>query len=98
MQALQRLLPKLNIVNVVATAELSQFIDLDRLALVDGFLYDQAIYHCAYLRDEKTRAKVSVFSTGKMISVGSKSYDDVKHDLKYAAKRLEELGLIKSVK
>jgi len=29
-----------------------------------------------------------------MIAVGSKSYDDAKHDLNYAAKRLVKLGLI----
>jgi transcription initiation factor TFIID TATA-box-binding protein len=29
-----------------------------------------------------------------MICVGAKSYEDAKHDLKYAAKRLAELGLI----
>jgi transcription initiation factor TFIID TATA-box-binding protein len=91
---LQRLLPKLSIVNVVATAEASQFINLEELVYVSGFLYDTAIYRCAYLKDKKTKAKVSIFSTGKMIALGSKSYDDAKHDLNYAAKRLVKLGLI----
>ena len=59
-----------------------------------GFLYDTAIYRCAYLKDHKTRGKVSIFSTGKMISVGSKSFDDAKRDLKYASRRLAKLGLI----
>ena len=44
-----RLSPKLSVVNLVATAELGQPVDLSRLASVHGFLYDQAIYHCAYL-------------------------------------------------
>jgi TATA-box binding protein (TBP) (component of TFIID and TFIIIB) len=79
---------------VVATAELSQSVDLWKLAQVDGFLYDQAIYHCAYLKDAKTRAKVSIFSTGKMISIGTRNLADSKHDLKYAAKRLADLELI----
>jgi len=69
-----------------------------KLADVEGFLYDQAIYHCAYFRNDNTRAKVSIFSTGKMISVGGKSLEDAKHDLKHAAKKLEELGLIKPVR
>jgi len=33
-----------------------------------------------------------------MISVGTKSYEDAKHDLNYAAKRLAELGLITAVR
>ena len=90
----QRLLPKLSIVNVVATAELRQLVDLDKLIFVQGFLYDTAIYKCAYLKDERTNAKVSIFSTGKMISVGSNSFQHAKHDLKYATKRLIELQLI----
>jgi len=98
LQTLQRLLPKLSIVNVVATAELGQSVDLVKLADVEGFLYDQAIYHCAYFKDDDTRAKISIFSTGKMISVGSKRFEDAKHDLKHAVKKLEELGLIKPVK
>jgi TATA-box binding protein (TBP) (component of TFIID and TFIIIB) len=92
---LKRSSVKLSIVNVVATAELSQSIDLWKLAPVDGFLYDRAIYHCAYLKDEKTRAKVSIFGTGKMISIGARSLADSVHDLKYAAKRLANLHLIK---
>jgi transcription initiation factor TFIID TATA-box-binding protein len=92
--ARQRLLHRLNIVNVVATSELKQFVDLGRLVPLSGFLYDQTIYRCAYLKDGKTKAKVSIFSSGKMICAGAKSYDDAKHDLKHAAKRLAELGLI----
>jgi transcription initiation factor TFIID TATA-box-binding protein len=79
---------------VVATAELNQSINLERLVYVKGFLYDPAIYHCAYLKDKGTRAKVSIFSNGKMISIGSKSFKHAEHDLGYAAKRLSKLGLI----
>ena len=94
MRGLQRLLPKLSIVNVVATAELKQFVNLEKLVHVSGFLYDTAIYQCAYLKDRNTRAKVSIFATGKMISVGAKSFQAAKHDLNYAARRLTELELI----
>jgi len=95
---LQELVPKVSIVNLVATAELNQFVDLLRLADVGGFLYDQAIYHCAYLTDHQTKAKVSIFSTGKMICVGAKCFDDAKHDLAYAVRRLVQLGLIKQTR
>jgi transcription initiation factor TFIID TATA-box-binding protein len=89
---------RLKIVNIVATANLGQPVDLLRLANVEGFLYDQAIYHCAYLKDDKTHAKVSIFATGKMICVGTRSFKDADRDLNYAAKRLAKLGLISRVK
>jgi transcription initiation factor TFIID TATA-box-binding protein len=87
-------LPRLSIVNLIATAELGQFVTLEKLVYVHGFLYDTSIYRCAYLKDNKTKGKVSIFSTGKMISVGTKSYADAEYDLNYAARRLADLGLI----
>jgi len=95
---MQRLLPKLSIVNLVATAELKQFVNLEKLIGVQGFLYDTTIYRCAYLKDRFTKGKVSIFSTGKMISVGSKSFDDAKQDLAYAARKLARLALIAPTK
>jgi len=91
---MQRLLPTLTVVNLIATAELKQPVDLERLVYVNGFLYDTTIYRCAYLKDHKMKSKISLFSTGKMISVGSKSMQTAKRDLQYAARRLAELGLI----
>ena len=91
---LRELAVKLNIVNLVVTAELKQPVDLERLVYEKSFLYDAAIYRCAYLKDKNTKSKVSIFSTGKMISVGSKSIQTAKHDLHYASRRLAELGLI----
>lgn len=79
---------------MVATAELGQLIELEKLTRTKGFLYDQAIYRCAYLKDSKTRGKVSIFSTGKMISIGTRSFEASKHDLSYAMNRLARLGLI----
>lgn len=91
---MKKSLPGLTIVNIVATSELEQRVDLDKLACTKGFLYDYAIYPCAYLKDENMQATVSIFASGKMICVGSKSLDSARHDLKHAAKRLAELGLI----
>jgi len=89
---------KLTVVNVVATSELGQSVDLAKLVGLEGFLYDQAIYNCAYLKDRNTKAKVSVFATGKMISVGTKSLADSEHDLKYAAGILVRHNVIKRTK
>jgi len=86
------------VANVVATAELGQTIELRRLVNVPGFLYDSAIYYCAYLKDNKTKGKISIFSSGKMISIGTKSLRAARQDLKYAAQRLIDLRLIKSAR
>jgi TATA-box binding protein (TBP) (component of TFIID and TFIIIB) len=88
------LIPVLKIVNLIATADLKQSINLNKLVDSNGFLYDQAIYHCAYLKDERTVGKISIFATGKMISVGTRDFDNAKHDLAYAAKRIADLHLV----
>jgi len=94
---LQKLL-QLRIVNVVATAELGQLVNLNKLVMEEGFLYDQDIYHCAYLKDHNTLGKVSIFASGKMISIGSKAFRAARHDLNYAANKLTELGLTEPVR
>src|SRR5208283_6124885 len=85
--------PRLNVVNLVATADLKQLIDLQRLDHCRGFIYSSTTYRglCAYLKDEQTHGKVTIFASGKMISVGSRSYSSAKEDLKHAAERLRRL-------
>jgi transcription initiation factor TFIID TATA-box-binding protein len=90
--------PSISIVNFVATASLGQSVDLEKLLLIEGFLYDSSLYRCAYLKDKRTKAKVIIFGTGKMISAGAKSFVDAKHDLEYAERRLVKIGLIKPIK
>lgn len=68
--------------------------DVERLAHVKGFIYNVAVYRCAYLKDQTMKAKVSIFRTGKMISIGAKTFKDAKHDLNRTAKRLLQLQLI----
>jgi transcription initiation factor TFIID TATA-box-binding protein len=93
----QRRPSKLKIVNLVATADLNERVDLEKTLLVDGFSYDSTRYPCAYLKDSKTEGKVSMFSSGKMICAGARSFAGAERDLNYAAKRLLELGLISKV-
>jgi TATA-box binding protein (TBP) (component of TFIID and TFIIIB) len=88
-------LQKLKVVNLVATAELSLPVDLERLVYEPGFLYDAAIYHCAYLKDKNTKGKISIFASGKMISIGTRNLKEAQHDLNYAARVLAGLGLAK---
>ena len=94
---MQRLLPKLSIVNLVATSELNQFVNLERLVGVEGFRYAQQCTDVP-LKDPRTRGKVSIFSTGRMICVGAKSLDGARLDLQHATWKLARLGLITRTK
>lgn len=87
----------LTIVNVVATAELKQSLNLALLSSVEGFHYDPSGYHCAYFKDRKARGKVSIFGTGKMISVATKTLEDSERDLEHAKNKLVELGMINDI-
>jgi len=98
LQALQELLPKLNIVNLVATADLNQLVNLQMLVGIEGFRYDPTVYRCAYLKDSEMKGKVSIFSTGRMICVGAKGLEDARLDLEYAARKVAKLRLIKPTK
>ncbi len=92
---LEQWVPRLKIVNLLVTTELKQTVRLEKLVCVKGFLYDSTTYQFAHLKDQNTHGKVSIFSSGKLISVGAKSYKDAKHDLSYAASRLAKLNLAK---
>ena len=78
---------KIVIVNVVSTANLQQKLDLYDLEQFKEILHDTEIYggRVAYFKIPAMEGKVSIFPSGKMISVGTKS----------EAKAAEELSLAK---
>ena len=73
----------LTIVNVVATANLHQKIDLAMLSRVGLAIHDEAVYggRVAYFKTEEMKGKISIFASGKMISVGTKNKEDALGDL-----------------
>jgi len=75
------------IVNVVSTANLQQKLDLHELEQFKEILHDEKIYggRVAYFKIPAMEGKVSIFPSGKMISVGTKS----------ETKAVEELSLAK---
>ena len=87
-------LPQAEIVNVVATADLHQPIDLNAVAEIRGVFYDFSVYQCAYLKDGETNGKVSIFHSGKMISVGTKNEQRAFQDLAHAAFVLQQAQVI----
>ena len=81
------------IVNVVATAALDQPMDLELLRerFPKNILYDQDIYggRVAYFKTKNMEGKVSIFWSGKLISVGTKSVEKAKQELQLTAKTLK---------
>jgi TATA-box binding protein (TBP) (component of TFIID and TFIIIB) len=81
------------IVNVVATAAINLHIDLD--AIREQFprqvIHDPKIYggRVAYYKSKNMEGKVSIFPTGKMISVGTKSIERAVKELRFVAKKLK---------
>lgn len=58
--------------------------------------YKPDSYHCAYMRDSKMKSRVSIFASGKLISVGAKSATDGFKDLKHVASILKRSKILKT--
>jgi TATA-box binding protein (TBP) (component of TFIID and TFIIIB) len=86
-----------SIVNVVATAALGQRVDLDELGRCPQIIHDSNIYRgrVAYFRSPKFAGEVTIFTSGKMISVGSKSEAEAFRALDFAKEYLMEKGFVK---
>jgi len=79
------LMVKISIVNVVATATLNQKVNLEKLGKLDEISYDANVYggRVAYFRSPNIKGTVSIFTSGKMISVGTKSEKEAINALEY---------------
>ena len=81
------------IVNVVATAALVHPVDLASLPFLfrRTVIYDPSAYPPpapAYFKSRDMQGKVSIFPSGKMISVGTKSEEEARQELTLVAKTL----------
>ena len=85
------------IVNVVATADLKQPVDLLQISELPHTIHDQEIYggRVAYLKSPEMNGKVTIFSSGKLISVGTRSPNQAEEDLNTTHDTLTQNGLIK---
>jgi len=90
---------KVEIVNVVATASLGQIVDFNELVKCKEIIYSSSIYggRVAYFKTEKMEGKVSIFLSGKMISVGTKSESKAFSELGFVVNYLAAKGLVKKV-
>ena len=84
---------KISIVNVVATAALDRSVDLESLheLFPHEVIHDKDLYggRVAYFKSRNMEGKVSIFMSGKMISIGTKSIEKAIKELKIVAKTLK---------
>ena len=80
------------IVNVISTAVLDRSVDLESLHELFPLevIHDQRIYggRVAYFKSKNMEGKASIFPSGKMISIGTKSVEKAMQELKFVAKTL----------
>ena len=81
------------VINVIAVADLRQRVDLGKIGQNLNVAYNPGKYggRVAYLKTKIMHGKVSVFNSGKIISVGTKSVYQAKEDLHTAARFIENI-------
>lgn len=87
------------IVNVVATASLNHFMDFKEFLKYKEFIYDANYYggRVAYFKTSVMEGKVSIFLSGKMISIGTKSEAQAFKELKLAMMFLVKRKLARKI-
>lgn len=85
--------------NVVCTANLNQKVDITKLSHIPGGMYDQEIYsgRCGYIKTPSMKGRVTIFPSGKMISVGGKSIKNATEQIYQAKFLLLQKNLISDV-
>ncbi|MDR0493306.1 MAG: hypothetical protein LBH74_06695 [Nitrososphaerota archaeon] len=90
---------KIQIVNVVATASVNQPMDFEELRTYGEIFHNSDVYYgrVAYFKTNQMQGKVSIFLSGKMISVGTKSEEQANKELQLAKQFLFDKGFIKDI-
>jgi transcription initiation factor TFIID TATA-box-binding protein len=87
------------IVNIVTTADLKQKVNIKEIDKLPNTIHDSEIYRgrVTYLKTPKMYGKVTIFASGKLISVGTKSPEQAVKDLSLTAEILTKEGFIKAI-
>ena len=85
--------PEIRIQNTVATADLKEEIHIASFNKYRHLSSNLELYRCGYVKDDAMTGRVTVFRTGKMISVGTKSPEEAKRELRKASRILRGYGL-----
>lgn len=85
--------------NVVTTASLEQKVKVTRFVKIPCCTYDEAIYggRCGYVKTPDMTGRVTVFFSGKMISVGAKSIKSSIEQLNQAKFLLVQKKMVKDI-
>ena len=91
---------KPKIQNVTCTADLNQKVSMIKLSKLACGIYDKAKYRgvCGYIKTPEMSGRVTVFASGKIVSVGSKSIKKSIEQLYHAKFLLIEENLISEIK
>lgn len=86
--------------NVVCTGNLNQKVDLTKFLNFEWGIYDDAIYggRCGYVKSPEMKGRVTIFPSGKMISIGAKSVNNAINQLNEAKFCLVQAKFISDVK
>lgn len=99
MQSLKTTLwPEVKIQNTVTTADLKQKIDIASFNEYEHLSSNLDLYRCGYVKDNSMVGRITVFGSGKLISVGTKSPEQSMKELNKAMKILVKYKLAKLVK
>jgi transcription initiation factor TFIID TATA-box-binding protein len=87
------------IVNVVVTADLTQKVDLHEIATLPYTIHGPKIYggKVTYLKTPEMYGKTTIFASGKLINVGSKSPFQAANDLQNTVKYLTKHNIVEPV-
>ncbi len=84
---------KVEIVNIVATSEIGEDIDLKRVAKLDGVKYNPKVFPGAVLRIKQPKAAVLVFKSGRIVCTGTKRIEDARIAVEKAVKIIADTGI-----
>lgn len=93
-----KLFSEIKIQNTVCTGDLKQEIAIGSFNKYRHLSSNLDLYRCGYVKDDTMIGRVTVFSSGKLISVGTKSPIEAKKELEKASKILQSHKLSKPIK
>nr|Q9UWN7.1 RecName: Full=TATA-box-binding protein; AltName: Full=Box A-binding protein; Short=BAP; AltName: Full=TATA sequence-binding protein; Short=TBP; AltName: Full=TATA-box factor [Sulfolobus acidocaldarius DSM 639]AAF18138.1 TATA-box binding protein [Sulfolobus acidocaldarius] len=90
--------PKIQIQNIVASANLHVIVNLDKAAfLLENNMYEPEQFPGLIYRMDEPRVVLLIFSSGKMVITGAKREDEVHKAVKKIFDKLVELDCVKPV-
>ena len=86
----QRRRIEIKVNNIVATASVGFRINLERFAKLNNFDIDEQFPQGVHCKSKEIIGLVTLFKSGKMISAGTKSLKDAKHNIQFICGLIEK--------